>query len=395
VRILIDIGHPAHVHYFKNCIRLLEDQGHAFLIVARDNDVIHELLRQHSIPFVSRGRGGFSIPGKMAYIARANYVLLRQALRFRPDMMLSVASPYLAQVGWMLRIPTVTLDDTEGAILGRMLYLPFTSMVLTPDTYRNDLGAKQVRVNSSLEMCYLHPKYFGSKIDPHTELGLKPDEPYAIVRLVSWKAVHDRGHRGLSPDRVLQVCRELSKHCRVFISSEAQIPAELQSMRFPLSPDRLHAALSGASLYVGEGATMAAEAAMLGVPSCYVSSIDLGYINTQATLGLIHHYRSADAFLQDLPQVVLLLKKPGALSERNGYFRDRVDMTALLVWLVQNWPSSLDWLKKKGRIAADSDLPGDTGLCADLQGKAPLGTKNLSQDATLDADAAQSKSRGA
>jgi len=336
---------------------MLEAQGHEFLIVARDNDVIHDLLQRHAIPFVSRGRGGFSIPGKMAYIARANYVLMRQALQFRPDLMLSVASPYLAQVGWMLRIPTVTLDDTEGAILGRMLYLPFTNMVLTPDTYRNDLGPKQVWVNSSLEMCYLHPKYFGGKIDPITELGLNPDEPYAIVRLVSWKAVHDRGHRGLSPDRVQQVCRELSKHCRVFISSESQIPPELQAYRIPITPDRLHAALSGASLYVGEGATMAAEAAMLGVPSCYVSSIDLGYINAQASLGLIRHYRCADAFLQDLPEVINLVKKPCDASKRDGYFKDRVDMTALLVWMIHNWPASQAWLKLKGRIANDSDLP--------------------------------------
>jgi uncharacterized protein len=359
LRILIDIGHPAHVHYFKNCIRLLQEQGHAFLIVARDNDVIHELLRRYGIPFESRGRGGFSIPGKMFYMARANYILMRHARRFRPDLMLSVASPYLAQVGWLLGIPTVTLDDTEGAILGRMLYLPFTGMVITPHTYRNDLGDKQVRVNSSLEMCYLHPKYFAGKVDPHEALGLKPGEPYAIVRLVSWKAVHDRGHRGLMPDRVQQVCSELSRHCRVFVSSEAGIPPELESMRFPLPPDCLHAALAGASLYVGEGATMAAEAAMLGVPSCYVSSIDLGYINAQAVQGLIRHYRSADAFLNDLPEVVGLIERSPEQRGRDAYFADRVDMTALLVWLVRNWPESRAWLMQKGRVAADEELPGD------------------------------------
>jgi predicted glycosyltransferase len=293
----------------------------------------------------------------MVYIARANYVLMREALRFRPDLMLSVASPYLAQVGWMLRIPTVTLDDTEGAMLGRMLYLPFTTMVLTPDTYRKSLGSKQIRVNSSLEMCYLHPAYFPAPGDMHAELGLKPDELYAIVRLVSWKAVHDRGHRGLSPDRVRQVCAELSRHCRVFISSEAPIPPGLKSMQFPLPPDRLHAALSGASLYVGEGATMAAEAAMLGVPSCYVSSIDLGYINAQAVQGLISHYRNADAFLNDLPQITAKLSTRAADASRNGYFSERVDMTRLLVWLIDHWPVSRDYLLERGRIATDDDLP--------------------------------------
>lgn len=380
MRILIDIGHPAHVHYFRNCLRILKEEGHEFLIVARDNDVIHELLHRYGIPFISRGRGGFSIPGKMFFMARTNFVLFRHARRFRPDLMLSVASPYLAQVGWLLGIPTVTLDDTEGAILGRMLYLPFTSLVITPDTYRKDLGKKQVRVNSSLEMCYLHPDYFTGRNGLRDELGLKPDEPYAIVRLVSWKAVHDRGHRGLMPDRVQQVCRGLSKHCRVFVSSESFIPDELRSLQFPLPPDCLHAALAGASLYVGEGATMAAEAAMLGVPSCYVSSIDLGYINAQAAHGLIRHYRTADAFLGDMPRIVELLGQPSTAGKRNAYFNDRVDMTALLIWLVRNWPASRTWLMRIQRIASDSDLPESlSGLPADERADSePAAVKNSS-----------------
>ena len=28
MKYLFDIGHPAHVHYSKNCIRILESQGH-------------------------------------------------------------------------------------------------------------------------------------------------------------------------------------------------------------------------------------------------------------------------------------------------------------------------------------------------------------------------------
>ena len=28
MRILIDIGHPAHVHYFRNFVRAMEERGH-------------------------------------------------------------------------------------------------------------------------------------------------------------------------------------------------------------------------------------------------------------------------------------------------------------------------------------------------------------------------------
>jgi hypothetical protein len=39
MKILIDIGHPAHVHFFKNAIRELEGRGHEVKVTARDKEV--------------------------------------------------------------------------------------------------------------------------------------------------------------------------------------------------------------------------------------------------------------------------------------------------------------------------------------------------------------------
>ena len=39
------------------------------------------------------------------------------------------------------------------------------------------------------------------------------------------------------------------------------------------SPDNMHDILANASLYIGEGATMASESALLGTPSIYISSL--------------------------------------------------------------------------------------------------------------------------
>ncbi|MFW5804449.1 MAG: DUF354 domain-containing protein, partial [bacterium] len=35
MKILIDIGHPAHVHYFKNFITKMSQKGHSFIVIAR------------------------------------------------------------------------------------------------------------------------------------------------------------------------------------------------------------------------------------------------------------------------------------------------------------------------------------------------------------------------
>ena len=38
MRLLIDMGHPAHVHFFKHAIRVLEGRGHEVKVTARDKD---------------------------------------------------------------------------------------------------------------------------------------------------------------------------------------------------------------------------------------------------------------------------------------------------------------------------------------------------------------------
>ena len=64
MRIIIDIGHPAHVHYFKNLIKILKSNGNKILVIARDKEVTFDLLNAYKIDYLSRGNGGSSYFGK-------------------------------------------------------------------------------------------------------------------------------------------------------------------------------------------------------------------------------------------------------------------------------------------------------------------------------------------
>ena len=55
MKVLFDLGHPAHVHYFKNLIKLLKKHGHKVLVIARKKDVTQKLLKNYKIPYKSRG----------------------------------------------------------------------------------------------------------------------------------------------------------------------------------------------------------------------------------------------------------------------------------------------------------------------------------------------------
>ena len=64
----------------------------------------------------------------------------------------------------------------------------------------------------------------------------------------------------------------MSRYARVFISSESELPVELESYRLPTKPEMIGHVLAHATLVFGESATMVSESAMLGVPGIYIDN---------------------------------------------------------------------------------------------------------------------------
>ncbi len=83
-----------------------------------------------------------------------------------------------------------------------------------------------------------------------------------ILRFVSWSAFHDVGQAGFSDDEKIYLVTELSKHIKVFISSENELPDRLLQYKINIPPERMHDALAYATLFIGEGATMTSECAV-------------------------------------------------------------------------------------------------------------------------------------
>ena len=50
MKILFEICHPAHVHYFRNLINELNKKGHETLILAQNRGIIPELLKSYRLP---------------------------------------------------------------------------------------------------------------------------------------------------------------------------------------------------------------------------------------------------------------------------------------------------------------------------------------------------------
>ncbi|MCW3076539.1 MAG: hypothetical protein JWO32_1148 [Bacteroidetes bacterium] len=332
MKIFIDIGHPAHVHYFRNFIKLMMAKGHQFFISSREKECTAELLESYGLPFYSRGKGRNGIVGKLMYMLKADRMLYRKAKQFKPDVFLSFVSPYAAQVAWFMKKPHITFDDTEHANLARKFYQPFTKTIFTPYCFKKELGSQQVRFNGFMELCYLHPTYFKPDPSIYSILNLAPGEEFVLLRFVSFKANHDIGQSGLDLETKKKIIERLKGKYRIFISSEGKMPEEMLPYKINIPANRMHDVLAFATLFIGEGATMASECAMMGTPAIYVNTLDAGTLQEQEKLGLIYGFRNSSGVLQKIEELLSLPNLKIEFGKRSADMRKKmVDPTAMLI----------------------------------------------------------------
>jgi len=347
MRILIDINHPAHVHYFRNFYMMMTAMGHDILVVSRNKEIEHNLLKSYGIPFVNRGKGKAGKYSKFLYMLYANARLLLLSLKFKPHVFINFLHPYPSQVARLLGKVSLVFSDTEHATLHHKLTVPFATKVLTPSCYRLDLGKKHIRFRSYMELSYLHPNYF--KPDPSVLdlLNVSGSEKFVIVRFVSWAAAHDFGHTGMTLENKRRVVWELSKHSKVFISSEGKLPTDLEGFRIRIPFYKMHDALYYSALLFGESATMASEAAVLGTPSIFIDNDGRGYTDEEeAKYKLVNNFNESEEGQERALQKALEIIKDRDGKEkyrvmRNELLSNCIDTTRFMIDEVLKYDKSL------------------------------------------------------
>jgi len=346
MKVLVDIGHPAHIHYFKNCARILTEKGHHFLFVVRERDSTIELIESTGFDWVSRGKGKKGLINKLIGLSSIDYLMYKIAKGFRPDILLSFSSPYAAHVSKLIGKPHIAFDDTEHAKFEHWMCRPFTDVVLSPSCYNAKLWKNQMLFNSFMELFYLHPKYFQPEKRVLDSIGVKEGERYCILRFISWEANHDVGQYGLSYEEKVQLVKVLSKKCKVFISSEVELNEDLKSYQLKIHPKDLHHLLYYASLYIGEGGTTASEAAVLGTPAIYINTLEAGLFDEEQERGLLYHPKNLEGIVECATEILDNDHSERIYNERRQkLLSEKIDPTAFLVWFLENYPESKTIIK--------------------------------------------------
>lgn len=349
MKILFYFGHPAQYYFLKHSIKQLRDKGHQTTILIKTKDVLEDLLKDDQEDYINifpEGRKQKKISILLGLIKR-DIRLFRLTFNKRYNLFIGT-DPSLAHVGYILRIPVLTVleDDYEVIPSLAKLTYPFTSYIVTPACVKvGKYENKKIGYSGYMKLAYLHPNYFKQQ-----EINLK--KPFFILRLSQLNAHHDFDIKGISESLLDQIIALLSKQGTVFISSEKTLSFKYESYKLRINPTEIHHYLSNSSMLISDSQSMSVEAAMLGIPSIRLSDF-VGKISVLEELE--HTYQLTFGISPSEPQKMIdkinqILEEPN-FSERFQQRRERmlsekIDVTAFMVWLIENYPESVGLLKK-------------------------------------------------
>ena len=331
LRVLVDIGHPAHVHLFKHVIWKINEMGGETCITTRKKDVATELMDAYGLPYQVIGQYSNRIDHLLSLIITTNK-LLKIARSFNPHIILSVGSVHAIQAATILNRLSVSLIDTEGSVLEGLINRMLASRIYNPEPFRTNMGRRQVHYNGYHEMSYLLPKYFHPDSSILPKYGLSPGDPYSIVRLVAWAAPHDWHQKGMV--NVDGIVNHLEKYGKVLLSVESRAKPNVAQNSVRIAPEDMHTMLAFASLYVGEGATMASECASLGTPAIYVNSQRAGIVDALVHAGLEYQVVPSETTYDDIIKGIeeVFKKPPGYFRKKSqDYLMGKIDVVDFLV----------------------------------------------------------------
>jgi uncharacterized protein len=339
VRILIDVCHPAHFHFFKHALRRLRERGHELLVTSRQKECAIDLIEHSAIRHVDLGaqhRG--SAFGMLRELVVRNARLVRVIRGFRPDVLAAVGGTFVAQSGFLTRTPSVVFYDTAEARLQNLLTYPLVTRLAVPACYDGWVPRNTLRYPGYHELAYLHPAVFTPSRERAIRAGLAEQGRTILLRSVSWSASHDRGLQGVGDERLVALVEALSRLGKVVISSERPLPAALEPMRHRGSPELMHDLMAHCDLYLGESATMASECAVLGVPAIFFAPEGRCYTtDQQRRYGLVQCMPGAG--VEDLADAArALLDRPTEhwRSARRALLDATIDVTGLVVRLCES-----------------------------------------------------------
>jgi len=350
------LNHPAHFHLFKNTIKELIFKGHECEIFIRQKDVLSKLLDNEAfhytlLPDITRKYNSILFSSALGLI-RKDFQLTKSILNRKPDLLLGTDWA-ITNVGKLFNIPSLVFneDDTNATPENKLFYPLATNLILPDCCDKGFWMNKRVSYAGYHELAYLHPKRFKVNREVVSK-NINNHRPFIIIRLVKLTASHDKGKKGLGIQLINKIIENFKQQFQILISFEGEPNTELKEYCYRFDPSLMHHFLAEAHLVIGDSQTMIAEAAVLGTPSIRFNDFvgKLGYLedlehNYQLTIGL--KTSESAQLLTKINELLSISDIKEEWAKRNEMMlQQKIDVTAFMVWFIENYPNSFDVIKK-------------------------------------------------
>jgi len=354
MKILIDIGHPGHVHLLKNFYMSMKAKGHQLFVTVKDIKIQKELLDIYGMEYIVIGNKKDSLIGKAVSQIVYNLKIIQLIIKNKIDIGIGT-SITLSHASRLTKMKSILLDDDDDNV--QMLFVkyahPYCDTLLTPYALiDNRKSKKSIFYDGYHELAYLHPNNFTPDSNILKEINLNKEDIFFIMRFNVFKAHHDVGINGLSLEQKIKLVEILKPYGKVFITTERDIEPELKEYQLPISAEKMHSLMYFSHMFLGDSQTMTTEASVLGVPALKCNSFagKLSIPNELEDKYQLCYSFPIEEFESYTQKIIELLKnkniKKDWIIKKEKMLSEKIDVTAFLIWFVENYPKSIDILKE-------------------------------------------------
>lgn len=309
MRILIDILTPKQCRFFSALGRELEIKGFEVYKTARIFREVIELLDLLGEEAYLVGRyGGATLDGKLEASLERMIELKKVFQKVKPDITLSFSSPEVSRISFGLNIPHIAVNDSPHSSAVAKLSIPLSKLLFTPWIIPKSAwtiyGIESSRI---IKYKALDPAAWLKGFKPNLEiirsLGLSEEKPIIVFRTEESQASYILGMGGLVEEIASKVIQKFDVQPIIIPRYEEQLQRILEkfsgkSLILEKTIDAINL-LYQATVFVGGGGTMNAEASLLGVPtiSCYPGE-DTYVEKYLMAKGLLYKVRSSEEALR-------------------------------------------------------------------------------------------------
>ena len=268
MKVWIDITNSPHVIIFEELINELK-RNHQVIITCRDLANTIDLLKLKNIEFVEvGGHAGAGLVPKLLYFPQRVIALYKFLKKEKIDVAISQSSFYSPVTAWLLRKPSMYMNDNEHA-KGNWISFLFATKILIPEFLKN-VSKKQKW--HWLTKIILYP---GTKeciyLKNITKKRKEINESKKVIyfRPEPWTAQYYKGEKFFLDNILI----ELSKYYKIHLLPRGKEQAKHfknKSFSAIIVEERaisLEDIINDCDLFIGAGGTMTREIAIIGIPT--------------------------------------------------------------------------------------------------------------------------------